>query len=74
MVGVATEVCQHFLPSADEEDADERPVITRSGQAMTMRSEIDFSFFLSEIRFVKNSFLYILNIHFITVHSKHISK
>jgi len=29
----------------DEEDADERPVTTRSGRAITRRSEIDFSFF-----------------------------
>ena len=31
--------------AADEEDADERPVTTRSGRAITRRSEIDFSFF-----------------------------
>ena len=31
--------------AADEEDSDERPVTTRSGRAITRRSEIDFSFF-----------------------------
>ena len=31
--------------AADEEDTDERPITTHSGQAITRRSEIDFSFF-----------------------------
>ena len=31
--------------AADDEEADERPVATRSGRAITRRSEIDFSFF-----------------------------
>jgi len=30
--------------AADEEDADELPVTTRSGRAITRKSEIDFSF------------------------------
>ena len=30
---------------ADEEDTDERQITTHSGQAITRRSEIDFSFF-----------------------------
>ena len=40
----SNDVILAFIP-ADEEDADERPVTTRSGRAITRKSEIDFSFF-----------------------------